>query len=192
MPNSVLTIGHSNQTLEEFKSLLRQHSVTAVADIRTKPYSAYAQWFNQEIIKSELEQSGITYVYLGTELGNQPTDATCYKNGKVSYELMAQTVLFKKGLQRIIEGSKKFSLAIMCVEKEPLECHRSVLHTRELQAWRRGSTETVLIEWDRNLIWLNANGGTYCLSSPALGEPVLEPRPVREWSVPHVNRGHDG
>jgi uncharacterized protein (DUF488 family) len=134
MPNSVLTIGHSNQTLEEFKSLLRQHSVTAVADIRTKPYSAYAQWFNQEIIKSELEQSGITYVYLGTELGNQPTDATCYKNGKVSYELMAQTVLFKKGLQRIIEGSKKFSLAIMCVEKEPLECHRSVLHTRELQA----------------------------------------------------------
>lgn len=59
-------------------------------------------------------------------------------------------------------------------------------------SWRRGSTETVLIEWDRNLIWLSANGGTYCLSSPVLGEPVLEPRPVREWSVPHVNRGHDG
>jgi hypothetical protein len=59
-------------------------------------------------------------------------------------------------------------------------------------SWRRGSTETVLIEWDRNLIWLSANGGTYCLSSPALGEPVLEPQPVREWSVPHVNRGHDG
>lgn len=62
----------------------------------------------------------------------------------------------------------------------------------DYNSWRRGSTESVFIEWDRNLIWLDANDGTCCLSSPALGKPVLEPRPVSEWSVPHVNRGHDG
>ncbi|MBB5790266.1 LVIVD repeat-containing protein [Jiangella mangrovi] len=54
--------------------------------------------------------------------------------------------------------------------------------------WRRGTSETVFIEWDRNLIWLGTRHGTYCLSSRALGTPVLKPQRVREWSVPHVNR----
>lgn len=71
-------------------------------------------------------------------------------------------------------------------------CHRAWGDLSDYNSWRRGSTESVFIEWDRNLIWLDANDGTYCLSSPALGKPVLEPRPVSEWSVPHVNRGHDG
>ena len=56
-------------------------------------------------------------------------------------------------------------------------------------SWRRGTTETVFIEWDRNLIWIGTHAGTYCLASPALGKPVLKPRQVTRWSVPHVNRG---
>jgi hypothetical protein len=58
----------------------------------------------------------------------------------------------------------------------------------DYESWRRGTTETVFIEWDRNLIWVGTHEGTYCLSTPALGKPVLEPRRVDEWSVPHVNR----
>lgn len=58
----------------------------------------------------------------------------------------------------------------------------------DYSTWRRGTAETVVIEWDRNLIWLGTRHGTYCLSSPALGKPVLKPQPVTEWSVPHVNR----
>jgi hypothetical protein len=59
----------------------------------------------------------------------------------------------------------------------------------DFDSWRRGTTETVFIEWDRNLIWVGTHEGTYCMSSPALGKPVLEPRPVSEWTVPHANRG---
>lgn len=62
----------------------------------------------------------------------------------------------------------------------------------DYESWRRGTTENVFIEWDRNLIWVGTHEGTYCLSTPALGKPVLEPRRVGEWSVPHVNRGFDG
>ncbi|MDB5560566.1 MAG: hypothetical protein JWQ36_3500 [Enterovirga sp.] len=58
-------------------------------------------------------------------------------------------------------------------------------------SWRRGTTEAVFIEWDRNLIWLSTHAGLYCLSAPCLGEPVLEPKRVSEWSVPHVNVGWD-
>jgi hypothetical protein len=59
----------------------------------------------------------------------------------------------------------------------------------EYLSWNRGDSETVFIEWDRNLIWFGTHAGTYCLSCPALGRPVLEPRPIERWTVPHGNRG---
>lgn len=49
--------------------------------------------------------------------------------------------------------------------------------------WRRQDT-SVFIEWDRNLIWVGSNEGVYCMSCPALGKPVLEPRKVTRWMVP--------
>jgi hypothetical protein len=62
----------------------------------------------------------------------------------------------------------------------------------DYMSWRRGTTEAVFIEWDRNLIWLSTHAGVYCLSAPFLGTPVLEPMAVSQWSVPHVNVGWDG
>ena len=57
--------------------------------------------------------------------------------------------------------------------------------------WWRGTSEGAFVEWDRNLIWLGTHEGSYCLSCPALGKPVLEPRKIDRWSVPHVNVGWD-
>lgn len=57
--------------------------------------------------------------------------------------------------------------------------------------WRRSGCEFVFVEWDRNLIWAGTHEGVYCLSCPALGKPVLEPRRVERWSVPHINVGWD-
>lgn len=61
----------------------------------------------------------------------------------------------------------------------------------DYMSWYRGTSENVFIEWDRNLIWLGTHEGSYCLSSPALGEPVLEPRRIANWTVPHGNLGWD-
>jgi hypothetical protein len=61
----------------------------------------------------------------------------------------------------------------------------------EYESWWRGTTEDVFVEWDRNLIWIGTHEGTYCLSCPALGKPVLEPRKVEKWSVAHCNVGWD-
>jgi hypothetical protein len=59
------------------------------------------------------------------------------------------------------------------------------------ESWWRGTTENVFVEWDRNLIWIGTHEGTYCLSTPSLGKPILEPRKVEGWSVPHCNVGWD-
>lgn len=121
------TVGHSNHTLEKLCSLLAQHGVTAVADVRSSPYSRLHPQFNREQFAQSLKALGIHYVYLGRELGGRTEDPTCYVNGRVHYPRLAQTDLFRQGLRRVIAGTRDHCVALMCAEKEPLECHRTLL-----------------------------------------------------------------
>ncbi len=69
------------------------------------------------------------------ELGARSEDRSCYQNGKISYERLSRTALFQSGLARVQEGlNKGFRIVLMCAEREPLECHRSVLVARGLAA----------------------------------------------------------
>jgi uncharacterized protein (DUF488 family) len=130
----VFTIGHSTHTLERFVDLLQQHKVTAVADVRSIPYSRMQPQFNREALMNALKGQGIGYVFLGQELGVRSNNRTLYENGRVQYRRLAKTELFQAGLERVQMGSKKHQIALMCAEREPLECHRTILISRELEA----------------------------------------------------------
>jgi uncharacterized protein (DUF488 family) len=134
MKPMILTVGHSNHAFEHFLQILRANQVTAVADIRSEPYSGYKPEFNRETLKSSLDESGIDYVFLGDQLGARPQDPACYKDKTVQYKLMANTPSFQKGLKRVLAGSEQHRIALLCSEKDPLKCHRSVLISRELEA----------------------------------------------------------
>ena len=57
------------------------------------------------------------------------------KVGKCSMTRLAQTDLFKHGLKRVLSGMKQdFRITLMCAEKEPLECHRTILVAPHLAA----------------------------------------------------------
>ena len=129
----VLTIGHSTHTIERFVELLRQHGVTALADVRSAPFSRFNPQFNKKALESSLRESGIAYVFLGKELGARSDDPSCYENGRVQYGRLAQTELFNKGIDRVKKGMEAHSVALMCAEKEPLECHRTLLVSRALE-----------------------------------------------------------
>lgn len=131
---TILTIGHSNHSLEEFIALLRQHGVTACADVRSSPYSRRHPAFNREPLQEALKQHGIAYVFLGHELGGRPSDPGCYEQGQVRYRRVAQSELFKTGLERVIRGAESHRLALVCAEREPLVCHRTLLVSRALEA----------------------------------------------------------
>ena len=134
MQQTVYTIGHSTHDLERFIALLKLHNITALCDVRSQPYSRTNPQFNREELKQHLRDSGIAYVFLGKELGARSADRSCYENGKVRYGKISGTKLFHKGVERIREGMKKYRLVLMCAEKEPLECHRTVLVARQLDA----------------------------------------------------------
>jgi uncharacterized protein (DUF488 family) len=126
-PLEVLTIGHSNHTLEGFLRLLTQHGITAVADVRSVPMSRLHPQFNREELSEALKQAGIAYSFLGKELGGRPQDPSCYVNGQVQYRLVALTEQFQKGIKRVLSGAQKYRIALMCAEREPLDCHRGLL-----------------------------------------------------------------
>ncbi len=133
-PGGIYTIGHSAHELARFVDLLAQHRIQAVADVRSMPYSRRHPHFNKKALKESLQANGFAYVFLGKELGARSTDPACYENGRVQFRKLAATRLFRSGIRRVLDGSRQMRIALMCAEKDPLNCHRTLLVTRELVA----------------------------------------------------------
>lgn len=129
----ICTIGHSNHPIEKFISLLKKHCITAVADVRSAPYSHHHPQFNKEALAASLKRAGLVYVFLGEELGARPQNPTCYDNGRVNFRRLEVCDQFKRGIERVILGSEMYRLVLMCAEKEPLDCHRTILVCRNLK-----------------------------------------------------------
>lgn len=128
----VLTIGHSNHPLDVFVRLLRKHEVTAVADVRSAPYSRHNPQFNRESLEKALKTNGIEYIFLGRELGARSDDHSCYENGRIQYARLARTDLFRGGIERVVSSTRDYRVVLMCAEQEPLDCHRTLLVACEL------------------------------------------------------------
>ncbi len=134
MINTLFTIGYSDRTIEDFIALIEQYKITAICDVRSMPYSSRKPDFNRELLKKHLKSHNIEYVFLGEELGARPKDPSCYVDGKAIYQKIANSELFKKGLDRIKLGMQKnFVVALMCAEKDPITCHRTILICRNLR-----------------------------------------------------------
>jgi len=108
------------------------HNINAIVDVRSSPYSQYKSEFNREKLKMSLNKENISYVFLGEECGARVSNSSCYINGKVDYSLVSETDLFKDGIKRLLNGAEKYSLALMCAEKDPITCHRTILVCRHL------------------------------------------------------------
>ena len=129
----VYTIGHSNHSIDRFLGLLERGGINAIADVRSVPFSRRMPHFSRPALKEALKAAGIAYVFLGDELGARPQDRSCYRDGTADYELIARTDLFQRGLDRVIAGAHGYRIALMCAEKEPLDCHRTILVARHLK-----------------------------------------------------------
>ncbi|KKR03546.1 MAG: hypothetical protein UT30_C0026G0006 [Candidatus Uhrbacteria bacterium GW2011_GWF2_39_13] len=132
MSSVIHTIGHSNHSIQEFIELLHQHSITAIADVRSTPYSRWVPQYSSEALKKALTNADIAYVFLGKELGARSNNISCYVQGKVQYDRLAKEANFHEGIKRITQGMNNYQIALMCVEKDPINCHRALLVARKL------------------------------------------------------------
>jgi uncharacterized protein (DUF488 family) len=128
----IWTIGHSNHSAVRFIDLLHGAGIDCVADVRSTPFSRRNPQFSQKPLAASLKDAGIDYWFLGDALGARPKDADCYEGGKASYARIAATPAFQEAIHALIDGSHAKRIALMCAEKEPLDCHRTILVGRAL------------------------------------------------------------
>jgi hypothetical protein len=74
----------------------------------------------------------MAYSFLGAELGGRPRDPALYRAGVADYSAMAKTTVYMKGLERLMSGAERHRIAMVCSERDPLECHRCLLVGRSL------------------------------------------------------------
>lgn len=172
----VLTIGHSAHSAEGFVALLRRAGVTAIADVRSSPWSRQNPQFNRETLRESLAAHGIVYAYLGDALGGRPKDRSFYCEGVADYERMAQAPEFRDGLDRVVAGAEKYRIALMCAERDPLTCHRCLLVGRALA--ERGADVRHILD-DGALVRQSEIEDTLLKLSGRTGDDLFAPRSER-------------
>ena len=129
----LFTIGHSNHELPRFIELLRAVGIAAIADVRSSPFSQRLPQYNQSELRRALEASGFAYVFCGHELGGRPREPAVYDaDGRVDYRLVRRTANFRDGLDRLLDELGRRTVALMCAEEDPLDCHRGLMIAPEL------------------------------------------------------------
>ena len=132
MPLTVLTVGHSTRTSEDFIQLLQVHGVTRVVDVRAIPRSRHNPQFDQELLSRSLKEAGIGYTHMAGLGGLRHTTRNSLNLGwrNESFRGFAdymQTSEFERGLRDMLRFARKERIALMCAEAVPWACHRSLI-----------------------------------------------------------------
>ena len=123
------TIGHSKHEYSFFESMLKKYDISYLLDVRSVPFSRFAETYNRNNIKSLLAESGITYKQMGKYFGARPQDEALYTSEHfLDFEKVRGSKLFLEGVENVILGlDKGNNVALMCTEKDPLDCHRAIM-----------------------------------------------------------------
>ncbi len=127
MQTTLFTVGHSNHPLGYFLGLMRLHDIETLCDVRTTPYSRHHPQFNRRALRAALEGEGIVYLYLGQSLGGKPMQPGYPADPGVRFAVIAATPEFRAGMARLLEEVRARRTAILCAERNPAACHRSLL-----------------------------------------------------------------
>ena len=163
------TCGHSNHAMEKWLSLLSQHQISVVVDIRSSPYSKYVPQFDRELVQRSLLEAKVRYLYLGDHLGGRPANPEYYDaSGHVLYSRLRDDPRFKAAIGRLEKGIADFRVALLCGEEDPAHCHRRLLVGR------------VLLERGHTMLHLRGDGeiDTEEQVSAQSGKPLVNDQPA--------------
>ena len=86
---------------------------------------------NQKALKRLLNNNNIIYLSFANEFGARRSESTVYTNNTVDFNKVFRLDVFKKGIDRVINGLEKgYVISLMCTEYNPIDCHRFSLVSR--------------------------------------------------------------
>ena len=134
MAGIVYSIGYTAFVdLDALLRTLKYYHISCLIDVRSVPYSQYRPEYNKESFSSHLNEVGISYRNYAQEFGARQTDLQYYNDDYLDFQKFASFPIFRSGIVKVVNGvAKGLNVAIMCAEKDPLDCHRNILVARNL------------------------------------------------------------
>lgn len=133
MEKTFFTIGYAGFLLDDFIKELKKYNIDVVIDVRSFPYSERYPDYNKPAIESALKNVGIYYKNYANEFGARQKNRAFYSsNGYLDFDVFSKSEQFQNGVEKMINSTKKgYTIVFMCAEKEPIQCHRTILVARE-------------------------------------------------------------
>ena len=145
----LFTIGHSTHSLEDFLGLLARHEIETLVDVRSIPWSRRSPHFRRRALAPALAAAGLGYAFLGDALGGRPRDLAGLDDAAERFRRIAARGSFRRGLDRLRDLAARQRAALMCAERDPIDCHRAILIARHLAG--RAGLEILHIHADGRL-----------------------------------------
>lgn len=129
----IYTLGHSDRSIEEFLSLLKKYDIRTLVDIRAYPHSTRYPHFSEDFLKETISHNGIDYHWAGRQLGGMRKPARSDSHSALDRDSFRgfaeymETRAFQNAVARLRELALNSPTAIMCAEKQALNCHRSLI-----------------------------------------------------------------
>jgi uncharacterized protein (DUF488 family) len=126
MKRAIFTIGHSRHPADYFLELLQSQKINCVVDVRSIAASRFNPQYNKPRLSEFLANNGIQYFHLHEEFGARQKDISLLDEiGRVDFEKMRSSEKFKSGISFLKnQSSQGKTIALMCAEADPLNCHR--------------------------------------------------------------------
>ena len=133
MVDNIYTIGYSGYKIENLLMEIKKRNISTVIDVRSNPYSNYYSEYNKETFQIFLKKNEIYYRNYANEFGAQQNNKTFYTlDGYLDFDKFVKSNDFLNGIKKLKDGMDKgYIFLLMCAEKDPFNCHRTMMVTRE-------------------------------------------------------------
>ncbi len=126
------TIGHGNRPIDVFVEMLRETGARRVVDVRALPRSRRWPQYSRDALEHSLAAHGIDYAWSGDALGGFRKPRADSPNVALAGAFRGfadhmGTLGFAQAIEELLAETASAPTAILCAEKLPRECHRSLI-----------------------------------------------------------------
>lgn len=129
-PKTIYTIGYEERTIDEFLGRLKRNGITILIDVREIPYSRKSD-FSKSRISEHLESAGIKYIHVGKLGSPKPLREKLHRDKDYDsffdgYRGYLETL--NDDVEELYEEVIAHEVScLMCMERDPFQCHRMVV-----------------------------------------------------------------
>jgi uncharacterized protein (DUF488 family) len=140
------SLGYEKSESKDYLGRLQQHNVSVVVDVRDVPLSR-KRGFSKNQLREALAEVGIEYIHIQT-LGAPKELRDDLRSGGSWWNYVKQytsRVLSRRGedIEFLIDLARRERISLLCFEREPRECHRSLVAAEMV---KRGNGHNLQIE----------------------------------------------